>query len=243
LTRSHAGARRPPEATGGEPIALLGGTFDPVHYGHLHFADDVRRALGLRDVRLVASALPPHRNPTRASAADRLAMLDLAVRDFPGLVVDPREISRGGRSYTVETLEELRREYPAAPLVLLVGADAFRGLPSWHRWREIFDLAHIVVVARPETELDDDLPPQLLPEWKARRTTDASALRTRPAGSIYVQPVAPHAISSTQIRNALAQNDVRSIETLLPAPVLAYIGSHRLYQPPHGTDTRPTHAS
>ena len=123
-------------AAGDEPIALLGGTFDPVHYGHLRFADAVRRELGLHDVRLVPSALPPHREPAHARAADRLAMLDLAVREFPGLVVDAREIVRGGRSYTVDTLEALRREHPATPLVLLVGADAFRGLPAWHRWRD-----------------------------------------------------------------------------------------------------------
>ncbi|HET7136611.1 MAG TPA: nicotinate-nucleotide adenylyltransferase [Casimicrobiaceae bacterium] len=224
------------------PIALLGGTFDPVHYGHLRFADDVRRALGLREVRLVPSALPPHREPARAAGADRLAMLEVAVRDFPGLAVDPREIARGGRSYTVETLESLRREHPEAPLILLVGADAFRGLPAWHRWRELFDLAHVVVVPRPGSTLDD-LPSVLAPEWQARHTADAQALRARTAGSIYVQPVAPHAISSTQIRNALAQGDVRSIDALLPAAVLSYIGSRRLYQLSHGTDPHPTHAS
>ena len=224
------------------PIALLGGTFDPVHYGHLRFADDVRRALGLREVRLVPSALPPHREPARAAAPDRLAMLELAVRDFPGLAVDAREIARGGRSYTVETLESLRREHPEAPLILLVGADAFRGLPAWHRWRELFDLAHIVVVPRPGSTLDD-LPDALAPEWQARHTADPQVLRARTAGSIYVQPVAPHPISSTHIRNALAQGDVRSIDALLPAAVLAYIGSRRLYQHSHGTDPHPTHAS
>jgi len=236
LTRPGAAAAK------AAPIALLGGTFDPVHHGHLRLADDVRRALGLREVRLVPSAHPPHRDPARASAADRLAMLELAAHDLPGLVADDREIARGGRSYTVETLAALRREHPEAPLVLLVGADAFRGLPAWHRWRELFDLAHIVVVPRPGAELDD-LPPALAGEWQARRTADAQALRDRPAGSIYVQPVAPHAISSTQIRNALAQGDVRSIEALLPAPVLAYIGSRRLYQHPHGSDPHLTHAS
>lgn len=230
-------------AAGDEPIALLGGTFDPVHYGHLRFADAVRRELELHDVRLVPSALPPHREPAHADAADRLAMLDLAVREFPDLVVDAREIVRGGRSYTVDTLEALRREHPATPLVLLVGADAFRGLPAWHRWRDLFDLAHIVVVPRPGSQLDDDLPPALAAEWQARHTADPKALRARRAGSIYAQPVAPHAISATQIRNALAQGDVRTVDALLPAPVLAYIGSHRLYQPPHGTPTRPTHAS
>jgi nicotinate-nucleotide adenylyltransferase len=170
-------------------------------------------------------------------------MLDLAVRPFPGLVVDRREVARGGWSYTVETLEELRREAPDAPLLLLLGADAFRGLPKWHRWRELFALAHLVVVPRPgEPPLGREMPPELAPEWRARRTDDPLDLRARPAGSIYVQPVAPHAISSTLIRNALARGDAASLESLVPPAVLAYIESHRLYQPTQGTDTHPTHA-
>ncbi len=131
------------------PIALLGGTFDPVHYGHLRFADDVRRALGLDEVRLLPARDPPHRAGPAATAADRLAMLRLAVAEFPGLAVEERELRRDGKSYTVLTLEELRHEDPQRPLWLLLGADAFLGLPTWHRWREVFALAHVVVVARP----------------------------------------------------------------------------------------------
>ncbi len=131
------------------PFAMLGGTFDPVHYGHLRFADEVRRSLGLKELHLVPAGDPPHRSGPVASAADRLAMLRLAVAEFPGLVVDSREVDRAGKSYTVLTLEALRREDAQRPLLLLVGADAFRGLPSWHRWRELFALAHLVVVARP----------------------------------------------------------------------------------------------
>jgi nicotinate-nucleotide adenylyltransferase len=234
----HAVPRHAPE-----PIALLGGTFDPMHYGHLRLADDVRRALDVSTVRLVPAARPPHRAPTQASAADRLAMLDLAVRDVPGLVVDTREIDRGGRSYTVDTLEALRATVGARPLILLLGADAFRGLPTWHRFRELFDLAHLVVVPRPGLALDDSLPPELLVEWRARHIASPEALRAAPAGSIYVQPVAPNPISSTQIRNAVANGDAKSIAALLPPPVLAYIESHRLYLHPPGTDTRRTHAS
>jgi nicotinate-nucleotide adenylyltransferase len=232
-----------PRPRAGEPIAILGGTFDPVHYGHLRFAQDVRRALALPEIRLVPSAIPPHRAPAHASAADRVAMLDLAVRDVPGLVVDTREIDRGGRSYTVDTLEALRAEAGSRPLILLVGADAFRGLPSWHRFREIFDLAHLVVVPRPGLALEDGLPPALGAEWHARRITTPEGLRAAPAGSIYVQPVAPHPISSTQIRNAMANGDAKSVAALVPPRVLAYIESHRLYSHPTGTDTRRTHAS
>jgi nicotinate-nucleotide adenylyltransferase len=217
------------------PVALLGGTFDPVHYGHLRFADDVRRALGLPEVRLVPGRDPPHREVPAASAVDRLAMLKLAVAEFPGLVVDERELRRAGKSYTVSTLEELRSEFPGRPLLLLLGADAFRGLPSWHRWRDIFGLAHVVVVERPGVNLDVDLPADLLPIWRERLTADPESLRSRPAGAIFVQPIAPHAVSSTTVRERLSQGNAGGDKDnkwhgLLPPAVLAYIDLHHLYR-------------
>ena len=228
-----------PAGGANEPIAILGGTFDPVHRGHLHFADEVRKALALSEVRLVPAADPPHRGAPNASAKDRVAMLDLAVRDFPGLVVDTREIARGGKSYTVDTLEELRAEHPDAPLWLLLGADQFRSLPTWHRWRALFDTAHVVVIPRPGVSLDAALPAALAAELAARRTDDPRDLRAEPAGSIYVQPVTPHATSSTAIRAALArgERDPVAMAGLLPPAVLAYIESNGLYPP------KPTHAS
>jgi nicotinate-nucleotide adenylyltransferase len=230
--------RRPAGATS-EPIAILGGTFDPVHYGHLHLAADVRNALALREVRLVPAADPPHRGTPGADAKDRVAMLELATRDFPGLAVDAREVERGGKSYTVDTLEGLRAERPDAPILLLLGADQFRSLPTWHRWRSILDLAHVVVVPRPGVAIERDLPPAIGGEWAARRTADPHGLRSSIAGSIYVQPVAPHPISSTAIRSALARGGPDSVEIagLLPPAVLAYIESNGLYPP------KPTHAS
>jgi nicotinate-nucleotide adenylyltransferase len=217
-----------------EPLALLGGTFDPVHYGHLRLADDVRRALGLPELRLVPAGDPPHRGGPKASAADRLAMLRLAVREFPRLTVDDREVERAGKSFTVMTLEELRDEDPARPLVLVAGADAFLGLPTWHRWRELFDLAHIVVVARPGVKLADELPPELAAQWSARCTSDASVLFSRPAGAIYEQAIAPNPISATMIRAQLARGQAgrNAVSGLLPPAVLAYIDQHRLYQAP-----------
>jgi nicotinate-nucleotide adenylyltransferase len=213
------------------PVAILGGTFDPVHYGHLRLAADVRAALQLPEVRLVPAADPPLRGRTRASAADRVAMLELAVREFAGLVVDLREIERGGKSYTVDTLAGLRAEAPERPVALLVGADAFRGFPSWHRWRELFTLAHVVVVPRPGVPLENDLPAALEHEGRARRTADPQALRERTAGSIFVQPVSAQPISASEIRTALARG-AGSVEIagLLPAAVLAYIESKHLYR-------------
>ena len=230
--REHDSPARP------TPLAILGGTFDPVHYGHLRAADEVRKALDLPAVRLVPAALPPHREAPRTAAGDRVAMLDLAVREFPGLVVDTREIARGGKSYTVDTLRELRSEQPGMPLLLVVGADAFQGLSTWHEWRSIFDLAHVVVVPRPGIDVAAGLPEALAREWRARHTEDARALRSARAGSIYIQPVTAQPISSTAIRRVIAEGDAGSAEIagLLPSSVLAYIESHRLYRPP-------THAS
>lgn len=216
------------------PVALLGGTFDPVHYGHLHLADDVRAALRLREVRLVPAGDPPHRAGPSASAADRLAMLHLAVREFPGLAVDARELARTGKSYTVLTLEELRAEDPARPILLLLGADAFHGLPTWHRWREISDLAHLVVVARPGSDLEAGLPEALRADWARRRVTDPHRLKETPAGAIYVQVVTPQPIAATTIRAQLARGveGAAAVRELLPPAVLAYIDQHRLYRPP-----------
>lgn len=217
------------------PLAILGGTFDPVHYGHLRFADDVRKALALAEVRLVPAADPPHRRAPRASARERVEMLALAVRGFPGVVVDTREIERGGKSYSVDTLAQLRAERPRTPLLLLMGADQFHSLTSWHRWQAILDLAHLVVVPRPGIAIDAGIPDALAREWQARRIDDPQGLRSRIAGSIYVQPIAPQPVSSTAIRSALARGDAKPVETagLLPPAVLAYIQSHGLYR--HGT--------
>jgi nicotinate-nucleotide adenylyltransferase len=216
------------------PVALLGGTFDPVHYGHLRFADAVRRALGLSAVRLVPAGDPPHRRVPSASAADRLAMLQLAVAEFPGLVVDDRELRRGGKSYTVLTLTELRREFPDSPLLLLLGADAFLGLPSWHRWGELSDLAHLVVVERPGVNLEASLPAPLLPIWRDRLVRDPRILLSRPAGAILVQSIAPVDVSATTIRNHIAKGGSAGEKWrgLLPPAVLAYIDLHHLYQQP-----------
>jgi nicotinate-nucleotide adenylyltransferase len=222
----------PSESAIRTPLAVLGGTFDPVHYGHLHAADDVRRALGLTEVRLVPSGDPPHRAAPVASAANRMAMLELAVEDFPGLVPDAREIARTGKSYTMLTLEELRRENPGRPLLLLVGADAFHGLPTWHRWTDLFSLAHLVVVARPGIDPAAELPPPLAAEWIARATDDRRRLESPAGGAIYAQPIVPRDISSTAIRRALSEgpDGVAQVRGLLPPAVLAYIARNQLYR-------------
>ncbi len=215
-------------------LGILGGTFDPVHVGHLELARELRTALGLPAVRLVPAGIPPHREAPVASPAHRLAMVELAIAGVPGLEVDRREIDRPGPSYTVPTLESLRADDRARPLALIVGADAFLGLPQWHRWQELFDLAHIVVVGRPGVALDVARAPALVPEWERRHAGGPRALTAAPAGAIVVQPVTAHDVSATAIRRELARGTagLAAVRGLLPPPVLAYIERNQLYRSP-----------
>jgi nicotinate-nucleotide adenylyltransferase len=213
-------------------LGLLGGTFDPVHYGHLRAADAVRRALHLAEVRLFPAGDPPHRAAPVATAAHRVAMLALALAEFPGLALDTREIARPGKSYTVLTLGELRAEAPLRPLALIVGADAFSGLPTWHRWTEIFDLAHVVVVTRPGAPLPAMPDGPLAAHWAQRRQRVPGVLESRQAGAIFVLPVPPQPVSATAIRRALAagSSGVEAVRGMVPPAVLAYIGRNQLYR-------------
>ena len=215
-------------------IGIFGGTFDPVHYGHLRAAMEVKDALGLAELRLVPARDPPHRGTPSATAAQRVAMLTLALEEFPQLVLDTREIERIGKSYTVDTLRELRGEAPDRPLVLVVGVDAFAGLPQWHRWREIPVLAHIAVVTRPGTRVDEALRGPLADLWQNHYREDKVQLETTPAGAIFAVAVTPQPISATAIRAALARGRVGipQVRGLLPDAVLTYIDHNQLYRPP-----------
>ena len=217
--------------TASRAVALLGGTFDPVHLGHVGLADDAQRAIRSADVRLVPAADPPHRPPPGASATHRLAMLELAIAGHDGLTIDTREIERGGKSYTVLTLEELRAEAPTRPLILVLGADAFRGLPTWHRWDEILALAHVAVAARPGDPFAAALPDALVPLWSERQTSAASDLIGAPAGRIYVLPSVARDVSASAIRAALKRGGEarEAVRALLAPAVWDYIDSQRLY--------------
>jgi nicotinate-nucleotide adenylyltransferase len=207
---------------------ILGGTFDPIHIGHLRAALEAAEAFAAT-VRLLPAPVPPHRPQPWASAADRLAMLKLAVDGQPQLLADDRELRRAGPSYSVDTLGELRAELGAdRPLMMLVGADAFAGLPSWMRWREIFELAHVVVLTRPGAVNRTAWSAELTALARSRETTDSSALLAAANGLLLCLPVTPLAISATAVRAALQAG--RSLRWLLPEPVLDYIERHRLYR-------------
>ncbi len=221
-----------PEA-GAAPLGLFGGTFDPVHYGHLRLAEEAREALGLAEVRWIPAGRPPHRAVPRVAAAHRLEMVRRAVADNPAFTVDDGEVRAAGPSYTVTTLERLRAEMPARPLVLLLGADAFLGLPAWHRWRELFGLAHVGVVTRPGFALSSgDWPAELAQACAGRIDADGSGLRAAPAGRIAGFAMTPLAISASALRAQLAAG--ASARYLLPEPVREYIRLHRLYSTPDG---------
>jgi len=193
------------------PLAIFGGTFDPIHLGHLSVAWEASELLDA-DVRLMPASVPPHRPSPLANAQQRVAMLKAALQKQPRLTLDARELERSGPSYTIDTLVELRTEEGDRPLVLLLGVDAFAGLPSWHRWRELFDVAHIGVLSRPGVEIT--LPDALLAEAAPRRTEDAAVLRAMPAGKLIELSVTPLEISATRIRELLAEG--RDPRYLLP---------------------------
>lgn len=195
-----------------KPLAIFGGTFDPVHLGHLSVAWEASELLDA-DVCLMPASVPPHRPPPTASAAQRVAMLRAALQNQSRLTLDTRELEREGPSYTIDTLLELRAEQGDRPLVLLIGADAFAGLPGWHRWRELFDLAHIGILSRPGVEAV--LPGELQREIANRRVGEATTWRGASAGKVIDLTVTPLEISATRIRELLVSG--REPRYLLPA--------------------------
>jgi nicotinate-nucleotide adenylyltransferase len=207
-------------------IGLLGGTFDPIHYGHLRPAYEVYRRLGLARLAVVPAATPPHRAAPAATPEQRLRMVELAVAEFPGLTVDDREIRRCGISYTVPTLESLRVEIGAEPLCLLVGSDAFANLSTWYRWERLFALAHVVVMERPGSPLSAA---RVLPWALERLSQDVGDIAGCPAGRVLFVSVAPVEVSATRLRAAIARGEAPSSEAL-PAAVWTYIKDHHIYR-------------
>jgi nicotinate-nucleotide adenylyltransferase len=200
-----------------EPIVILGGTFDPVHIGHLRVALEASEALAA-PVRLMPAHVPPHRPAPVASAAQRVAMLRAALAGQDRLQLDTRELDRSEPSYTVDTLRQMRSEYGAArSLILLLGADAFAGLPTWHDWRELFNLAHVAVMTRPGH--DARLPADLETEVVARRVRLAADLRAAPSGKVLDLPVTPLEVSASAVRALLAAG--RDPRWLVPDALLA----------------------
>lgn len=208
-----------------QATVIFGGTFDPVHYGHLRAAAEVCEKLAVDDFRLLPAGIPPHRDYTGAEAYHRLAMLELALAPYPDLTVDEREVRRDGPSYMVETLVSIREEVGSRPIILCLGQDAANQLSGWHRWHELPDLAHLLVMKRPRSrpKYSGEVA-EVLRERRVRRPTQ---LMEAESGRVCYLGVTQLAISSTDIRRQVA--DGRDPRFLLPSTVQAYIRKHGLY--------------
>lgn len=208
-------------------IGILGGTFDPVHFGHLRLALEVRQQLGLEQVRLIPLYQPPHRAAPVASAEQRLAMLQLAVRKTDGLVIDDCELARAGTSYTIDTVRMLRESSPQQSLCLIIGMDQFQKFDSWREWSSLPDYVHIILVDRPG--MDNSIEhPALARFYRSRLTDDTSIITDKPAGAMLKVSVPLLDISSSRIRELLHAGD--STKFLLPDAVINYIEENDLYQ-------------
>ncbi|MEY2342784.1 nicotinate-nucleotide adenylyltransferase [Acidithiobacillus sp. IBUN Pt1247-S3] len=205
---------------------FLGGTFDPIHYGHLRALEEVREALGMEQATLIPAGDPPHRGSPWAPAEHRLAMARAAASQAPGIEVLAFEVEQSGPSYTIETVHELRRQNPEGFLAMVIGMDAFLRFDTWRDWENILELTHLVVIGRPGWPMAE-LPEGLRQALYQRRVDELAQLHRTPAGKIAFHTVTALEISASHIRSLLAAG--RSARFLLPNAVLDYITEHRLY--------------
>ncbi|MDG2090340.1 MAG: nicotinate-nucleotide adenylyltransferase [Gammaproteobacteria bacterium] len=207
-------------------IGILGGTFDPVHFGHLRTALAAQQEFALDEVRLIPCHHPVHKEEPEVSAQGRIEMLHKATKTEKRLVVDVRECMRPGPSYMIETLESLRTEYPKERLFLLLGVDAFNNLEAWKDWQKIFEIAHLIVITRPGWEIN---PSSLVKKFcKKRMASSFSEMSEAKKGNVLAYSFMPLMISSSEIRSLLKEN--KSVRYLTPNKVIKYIKKHELYK-------------
>lgn len=209
-------------------IGILGGTFNPIHNGHLHLAERLQQTMGFEAIRFMPAAIPALKDLPNVSAEQRADMVKLAIVDHPTFQIDSRELDRAGPSYTIDSLISLREELgDKVSICWLIGSDAFARLHTWHRWNELLDYCHFVVVKRPQSE---DL------TWNAKieslvekhQTNHLNALKNSANGKILMQEIAALDISSTQIRENIASKT--NVSDVMPSHVIQYIQQHQLYQ-------------
>jgi nicotinate-nucleotide adenylyltransferase len=210
-------------------IGLLGGTFNPIHFGHLRMAQGLADALSFSEVRFIPSANPPHKAAPSVSAQHRAAMVQLAISDNPLFKLDTRELDRSGASYTIDTLISLQEELGGtSALCLMMGSDAFTHLNTWHRWQALIDYCHIILVQRPTSAAQPQLAEELSALLHDHYTENISDLTKENVGYIHMQQITAHDISATNIREKLAAGS--SAKYLVPEAVLAYIQQQQLYK-------------
>ena len=209
-----------------ELVGVFGGTFDPIHRGHLDTVSAVREACSLDRVLFVPASTPPHRDLPGATAQQRLEMVALAIADYPDFVLDDREFQRTEPSYTFDTLRSLTADLQEAVCCFILGVDAFLEFESWHRWQKVLEMANFIVMERPGWQ-----PPEERPEWwQEARIESAAELGRKRGGQVLELTVEPRAVSATEIRYGIA--DGADVSSMLPPAVWQYIREHRLYRNP-----------
>lgn len=210
-------------------IGLLGGTFNPIHFGHLRMAQELADALNLAEIRFIPAANPPHKAAPTVSAQQRAEMVQLAIADNSLLKLDTRELNRQGASYTIDTLISMREELgESVSICLMMGSDAFTKLDSWHRWNELLNYCHIILVQRPSSPSQAKLSEQLTALLSEHYTENVDDLAEKTTGYMHMQQITAQDISATHIREKLASG--KSAKYLVPNAVLAYIQQHQLYK-------------
>jgi nicotinate-nucleotide adenylyltransferase len=210
-------------------IGILGGTFNPIHLGHLHLANQLQTRLGFDSIRFMPAALPALKDTPSATAEQRAEMVKIAIANQPHFSLDTRELSRAGTSYTIDTLISLREELgDEVSLFWLMGFDAFAHLNAWHRWQDLLNYAHLIVVKRPHSADLSNLSAEVKTLLEKHETKNVEEVKKQAYGKILIQEIAALDISSTKIREKIAQDkDVRS---MVPEALLSYIQQHQLYR-------------
>ena len=208
-------------------VALFGGTFNPVHLGHLRIAVELAELLEVDQLRMVPCSLPPHREALSVSAEQRMAMLQSAVANYPQLIADDIELQRGGATYTIDTLRQIRQQIGnQIPLYFCIGVDVLITLESWQEWQQLGNYCHLVISPRPDYALPSS---GALADWiKQHRCDDLPQLKQCSAGKLYFCDTTRLAISSTDIRDKIKHGD--AIDFLTPAAVVNYIHQNDLYE-------------
>ncbi|HCU04907.1 MAG TPA: nicotinic acid mononucleotide adenylyltransferase [Coxiellaceae bacterium] len=214
------------EKTNRQPIGILGGTFDPIHNGHIQIASIALEQLPLQKIQFMPCFQPSHREQPQTSSTDRLAMVKLAIENHPGFEIDDREIKRRGISYMIDTLKSLRNDYPQIPLCLILGTDAFNHLAQWRDWEQLINYAHLIVIFR---DVQERSQLNSMTDWAASHLTHhVDDLSCYLQGKIYYLAMKPIPISATEIRDKIKTRS-KDLKNELPEKVLDYIKTHHLY--------------
>ncbi|WP_158968399.1 nicotinate-nucleotide adenylyltransferase [Paraglaciecola sp. L3A3] len=215
------------------PLGIFGGTFDPIHKGHIYPVLEAANITEINKIAMIPCYIPSHKSAACVSSEHRLKMIELICDEHPILYPDARDINRGVATYSVETLSELRAEFPTRPLCFFIGSDSLQTLLTWHKWQQILSLCHFVVCTRQETTTcsSENMPQdQALQDLlQQRQTNNPVDLHNNLAGHIFLANTQPLTMSSTLLRKQLEAG--KSVEELIPSSILTYIHQHKLYQP------------